>query len=97
MSEQSLPKATELEWHVAQSPDDITATGISIKDSADRMICDFDECFEFSKEETTEIALLLAQAPAMRKLLEEIARSGKLTLALYAKFKALMKKTKGGK
>ena len=40
-------------------------------------------------------AALIAAAPDMLALLEEIARSGKLTLALYAKCKTVMKKARG--
>lgn len=97
MSEPTTLKATELDWHVAEAPDDNTATGISIKDSEDRRICDFDECFEFDRKDLMGIALLISQTPAMLKLLDDIARSGKLSLAQYTKLKAIKKKIRGEK
>lgn len=97
MGEPTTLKATELEWHVAEAPDDNTATGFSIKDSEDRRVCDFDECFEFDRKDLRGIALLIAQTPAMLKLLDDIARSGKLSLAQYTKLKAIKKRIRGEK
>ena len=97
MGEPITLKATELEWYVAETSDDNTATGISIKDSEDRRVCDFDECFEFDRKDLMGIALLISQTPAMLKLLDDIARSGRLNLAQYTKLKTIKKRIRGEK
>ncbi|MBQ9446128.1 MAG: hypothetical protein IJU61_06010 [Victivallales bacterium] len=74
MSNENKPSYTPGPWKITDWDDECTCTGVSVSDSKGNMLCDFDECHHFDREECRANAMLIKEAPAMRSVLAKLLR-----------------------